>query len=35
VVFGVLTQLAAAGLIFLILGAILKKVFVWVTGFWC
>ena len=31
---GVLTQLAAAGLILLMLGAIQKKVFVWKTGFW-
>jgi putative oxidoreductase len=34
VVFGVLTQLAAAGLILLMLGAIQKKVLVWKTGFW-
>jgi putative oxidoreductase len=34
VMFGVLTQLAAAGLILLMLGAIQKKVFVWKTGFW-
>ena len=34
VVFGVLTQLAAAGLILIMLGAILKKGFVWHTGFW-
>lgn len=34
VIFGVLTQLAAAGLILLMLGAIQKKVFVWKTGFW-
>src|ERR1043166_4525140 len=34
VVFGVLTQLAALGLILLMLGAIQKKVFVWRTGFW-
>ena len=34
VIFGVLTQLAAAGLILLILGAIQKKIFVWRTGFW-
>jgi putative oxidoreductase len=34
VVFGVLTQLAAAGLILLMLGAIQKKIFVWKTGFW-
>ena len=34
VIFGVLTQLAAAGLILLMLGAIQKKLFVWHTGFW-
>jgi putative oxidoreductase len=34
VVFGVLTQLAAAGLTLLMLGAIQKKMFVWKTGFW-
>ena len=34
VAFGVLTQLAAAGLILLMLGAIQKKMFVWHTGFW-
>src|SRR5437763_4541096 len=34
VMFGVLTQLAAAGLILLMLGAIQKKMFVWHTGFW-
>ena len=34
VLFGVLTQLAAAGLILLMLGAIQKKMFVWHTGFW-
>src|SRR5881392_1542087 len=34
VMFGVLTQLAAAGLILLMLGAIQKKIFVWRTGFW-
>src|SRR5690348_1559981 len=34
VMFGVLTQLAAAGLILLMLGAIQKKMFVWKTGFW-
>jgi putative oxidoreductase len=33
-VFGVLTQLAAIGLILLMLGAIQKKIFVWHTGFW-
>ena len=32
--FGVLTQLAAIGLILVMLGAIQKKVFVWKTGFW-
>ena len=31
---GVLTQLAAMGLILVMLGAIQKKVFVWRTGFW-
>jgi putative oxidoreductase len=34
VAFGVLTQLAAFGLILLMLGAIQKKIFVWHTGFW-
>ena len=34
IIFGVLTQLAAAGLILLMLGAIQKKIFVWRTGFW-
>ena len=34
VIFGVLTQLAAAGLILVMLGAIQKKMFVWHTGFW-
>jgi putative oxidoreductase len=34
VIFGVLTQLAALGLILIMLGAIQKKVFVWRTGFW-
>src|SRR3954463_7926099 len=34
VIFGVLTQLAAAGLILLMLRAIPKKIFVWRTGFW-
>jgi putative oxidoreductase len=33
-VFGVLTQLAAIGLILLMLGAIQKKLFVWHSGFW-
>jgi putative oxidoreductase len=32
--FGVLTQLAAFGLILIMLGAIQKKMFVWHTGFW-
>ena len=34
VAFGALTQLAAIGLILLMLGAIYKKVFVWHIGFW-
>jgi putative oxidoreductase len=34
VAFGVLTQLAAFGLILLMLGAIEKKIFSWHTGFW-
>ena len=34
VVFGVFPQLAAIGLILLMLGAIQKKIFVWHTGFW-
>jgi putative oxidoreductase len=34
VIFGVLTQLAAGGLILLMLAAIQKKIFVWRTGFW-
>jgi putative oxidoreductase len=34
VAFGVFTQLAALGLILLMLGAIQKKIFVWHTGFW-
>ena len=34
VALGVLTQLAAFGLILLMLGAIQKKIFVWHTGFW-
>jgi putative oxidoreductase len=34
VAFGVLTQLAAFGLIFLMSGAIYKKIFAWHTGFW-
>lgn len=31
---GVLTQLAALGLILVMLGAMQKKIFVWRTGFW-
>ena len=34
VVFGVLTQLAALGLILVMSGAIYKKIAVWHTGFW-
>jgi putative oxidoreductase len=34
VVSGVLAQLAALGLILIMLGAIQKKTFVWLTGFW-
>jgi putative oxidoreductase len=34
VIFGVLTQLAAIGLILIMLAAIQKKIFVWRTGFW-
>lgn len=34
VAFGVLQQLAAFGLILIMLGAIEKKIFVWHTGFW-
>ncbi|HET6576980.1 MAG TPA: DoxX family protein [Gemmatimonadales bacterium] len=34
VALGVFTQLAALGLILVMLGAIQKKVFVWHTGFW-
>ena len=34
VMFGVLQQLAAMGLILIMLGAIQKKIFVWHTGFW-
>jgi putative oxidoreductase len=33
-VLGVLTQLAAIGLILVMLGAIQKKIFVWRSGFW-
>lgn len=31
---GIFTQLAALGLILVMLGAIQKKIFVWHTGFW-
>jgi putative oxidoreductase len=34
ILFGVLQQLAAIGLILIMLGAIQKKIFVWKTGFW-
>ena len=34
VALGVLTQIAALGLILIMLGAIQKKIFVWKTGFW-
>ena len=34
VALGVLTQLAAGGVILIMLGAIQKKIFVWRTGFW-
>jgi putative oxidoreductase len=34
VMFGVLTQWAALGLILVMLGAIQKKIAVWKTGFW-
>jgi putative oxidoreductase len=34
VALGVLPQLAALGLILIMLGAIQKKIFVWRTGFW-
>ena len=34
IMFGVLQQLAAIGLILVMLGAIQKKIFVWHTGFW-
>jgi putative oxidoreductase len=34
VAFGVLSQLAAFGLILIMLGAIQKKIFVWKIGFW-
>jgi putative oxidoreductase len=34
VIIGFLTQLAAIGLILIMLGALQKKIFVWKTGFW-
>ena len=34
IILGVLQQLAAIGLILIMLGAIQKKIFVWRTGFW-
>ena len=34
VILGFLTQLAAIGLVLIMLGAIQKKIFVWKTGFW-
>ena len=34
VALGVLSQLAALGLVLVMLGAIQKKIFVWHTGFW-
>ncbi len=34
VALGVLTQLAALGIILIMFGAIQKKIFVWKTGFW-
>ena len=34
VILGVLIQLAAAGLILVMLGALQKKIFVWKTGYW-
>jgi putative oxidoreductase len=34
VALGVLTQIAALGLILIMLGAIQRKLFVWKTGFW-
>ena len=34
VISGVLAQLAAIGLMFVMLGAIQKKIFTWHTGFW-
>lgn len=34
VIFGVLTQIAALGIILIMLGAIYKKIFAWHIGFW-
>ena len=34
IILGVFAQIAAAGLILVMLGAIQKKIFVWRTGFW-
>ena len=34
VILGILQQLAALGLILIMLGALQKKIFVWKTGFW-
>ena len=34
VIVGFLTQLACIGLMFIMLGALQKKLFVWKTGFW-
>ena len=34
IILGVFTQLAAIGLMLIMLGAIQKKIFVWKTGFW-
>jgi len=34
IIFGVVQQLAAIGLILIMLGSIYKKIFAWHTGFW-
>jgi putative oxidoreductase len=34
IILGILQQLAAIGLILIMLGAVQKKIFVWKTGFW-
>jgi putative oxidoreductase len=34
IILGVLQQIAAIGLILIMLGAIQKKIFAWKTGFW-